>query len=95
MTPLSIVFCNLVFLEMIFLLPFNGERSFICRLPGKSNQEADAHLSKRILASGNNFGGCIKNNLLFRHMALKLDDLYFGRRPAIWPLPGWVDIRDK
>ncbi len=37
----------------------------------------------------------IKNNLLFRHLALKLDDLYYGRRPAIRPLPGWVDIRDK
>jgi hypothetical protein len=80
---------------MIFLLPFKGERSFIYRLPGKSNQEADAHLLKRILASGNNFGGCIKINLLFRHLALKLDDLYYGRRPAIRPLPGWVHIRDK
>lgn len=37
----------------------------------------------------------IKINLLFRHLALKLDDLFYGRRPAIRPLPEWVDIRDK
>jgi len=37
----------------------------------------------------------IKNNLLFRHLAIKLDDLFYGRKPAIRPLPGWVDIRDK
>jgi len=37
----------------------------------------------------------IKNNLLFRHLAIKLDDLFYGRKPAIRPLPVWVDIRDK
>ncbi len=35
---------------------------------------------------------CIKNNLLFRHLALKLDDLFYGRKPAIRPLPDWSDI---
>ena len=34
----------------------------------------------------------IKNNLLFRHLALKLDDLFYGRKPAIRPLPDWSDI---
>jgi len=37
----------------------------------------------------------IKNNLLFRYLAIKLDDLFYGRKPAIRPLPEWVDIRDK
>jgi ferredoxin len=36
-----------------------------------------------------------KNNLLFRRMALKLDDLFFGRKPAIRPLPNWSDILEK
>jgi len=34
----------------------------------------------------------IKNNLLFRHMALKLDDLFYGRKPAIRSMPDWSDI---
>ncbi len=34
----------------------------------------------------------IKNNLLFRHLALKLDDLFYGRKPALRPLPDWSDI---
>jgi reductive dehalogenase len=34
----------------------------------------------------------IKNNLLFRHLALKLDNLFYGRKPAIRPLPDWSDI---
>ena len=36
-----------------------------------------------------------KNNLLFRRMAIKLDDLIYGRKPAIRPLPDWSDILDK
>jgi reductive dehalogenase len=34
----------------------------------------------------------IKNNLLFRHMAIKLDDLFYGRKPAIKAMPDWSDI---
>jgi reductive dehalogenase len=34
----------------------------------------------------------IKNNLLFRYLAIKLDDLFYGRKPAIRPLPDWSDI---
>ncbi len=34
----------------------------------------------------------IKNNLLFRYLALKLDNLIYGRKPAIRPLPDWSDI---
>jgi len=34
----------------------------------------------------------IKNNLLFRHMAIKLDDLIYGRLPDIRPLPDWSDL---
>jgi ferredoxin len=37
----------------------------------------------------------IKNNLLFRHLAVKLDDLFYGRKPAIRPLPDWTDIREE
>lgn len=37
----------------------------------------------------------IKNNLFFRHLAIKLDDVFYGRKPSIRPLPGWVDIMDK
>jgi hypothetical protein len=37
----------------------------------------------------------IKNNLLFRYLALKLDDLYYGRKPAIRALPEWSEIRDS
>lgn len=37
----------------------------------------------------------VKNNLLFRHLAIKLDDLIYGRKPAIRPLPDWSDILEK
>jgi reductive dehalogenase len=37
----------------------------------------------------------IKNNLLFRHLAIKLDDLFYGRKPVILPLPNWSDIREE
>ena len=37
----------------------------------------------------------IKNNLVFRHLALKLDDVFYGRKPPIRPLPGWADMMDK
>jgi reductive dehalogenase len=37
----------------------------------------------------------IKNNLLFRRLAIKLDDLFYGRKPAIRPLPDWTDILEK
>jgi len=36
----------------------------------------------------------IKNNLLFRYLAIKLDNLFYGRKPAIRPLPDWSDIRE-
>lgn len=37
----------------------------------------------------------IQNNLLFRYLALKLDDVFYGRRPPIRPLPEWAEIMDK
>jgi len=37
----------------------------------------------------------IKNNLFFRHLAVKLDDLFYGRKPAIKPLPDWTGIRER
>ena len=37
----------------------------------------------------------IKNNLFFRHLAIKLDDIFYGHRPSISPLPGWADIMHK
>ncbi|MEN8230327.1 MAG: 4Fe-4S dicluster domain-containing protein [Bacteroidota bacterium] len=37
----------------------------------------------------------IKNNLVFRHLAVKLDDIFYGRKPPIRPLPNWTDILDE
>ncbi len=37
----------------------------------------------------------IKNNLVFRCLAIKLDDICYGRKPSILPLPGWTDIMYK
>lgn len=37
----------------------------------------------------------IKNNLVFRRLAIKLDDIFYGRKPQILPLPGWTDIMYK
>lgn len=37
----------------------------------------------------------IKNNLVFRRLAIKLDDLFYGSKPDIRPLPGWADILDE
>lgn len=36
----------------------------------------------------------IKNNLLFRRLAIKLDDLFYGKKPAIKAMPDWSDILD-
>lgn len=37
----------------------------------------------------------IKNNLVFRRLAIKLEEIFYGRRPPIRPVPGWTDILDK
>ncbi|MCK5691223.1 MAG: 4Fe-4S dicluster domain-containing protein, partial [Bacteroidales bacterium] len=37
----------------------------------------------------------IKNNLLFRYLAIKLDDLFYGRKPVIRPLPDWTEIKEQ
>jgi ferredoxin len=37
----------------------------------------------------------IKNNLVFRHLAIKLDDILYGRKPPIRPIPEWTDIMDQ
>ncbi len=37
----------------------------------------------------------IKNNLVFRRLAIKLDDIFYGRKPSIRPLPEWTDILDE
>lgn len=34
----------------------------------------------------------IKNNLVFRVIAVKLDDVFYGKRPKIRPLPDWVKL---
>jgi reductive dehalogenase len=36
-----------------------------------------------------------KNNLLFRYLAIKLDDIFYGRKPAIRPFPEWANLMDK
>jgi reductive dehalogenase len=40
-------------------------------------------------------GAAVKNNLVFRHLAIKLDDVFYGRKPSIRPLPEWADLMDK
>ena len=35
----------------------------------------------------------IKNNLVFRRLAIKLDDIFYGPRPAVKRMPDWSDIR--
>ena len=37
----------------------------------------------------------IKNNLLFRHLAVKLDDVFFGQNPSVRPLPDWAEITER
>jgi reductive dehalogenase len=37
----------------------------------------------------------IKNNLVFRYLAIKLDIVFYGRKPPIRPLPDWADILDE
>jgi len=37
----------------------------------------------------------IKNNLVFRHLAIKLDDVFYGRKPPVRPMPDWADILDE
>ena len=37
----------------------------------------------------------IKNNLLFRRLAIKLDDIFYGSKPAVKNMPSWLDIREK
>lgn len=37
----------------------------------------------------------IKNNLVFRLLAIKLDNIFYGRKPPIRPLPYWTDIMDE
>jgi ferredoxin len=34
----------------------------------------------------------LKNNLFFRYLAIKLDDLFYRPKPAIRPMPDWTDI---
>ena len=34
----------------------------------------------------------IKNNLVFRRLAIKLEDIFYGRKPSIRPMPEWTDI---
>jgi len=37
----------------------------------------------------------LKNSSLFRTVALKMDDYFYGRKPPSTPLPGWLDIKTK
>ena len=37
----------------------------------------------------------IKNNLVFRRLAIKLDDIIYGPNPAVKRMPDWSDIREK
>jgi len=37
----------------------------------------------------------IKNNLVFRRVAIKLDDVFYGPKPAVQRMPRWSDIREE
>ena len=37
----------------------------------------------------------LKRSSLFRAAALKMDDAFYGRKPASSPLPDWLDIKQK
>ena len=37
----------------------------------------------------------IKNNLVFRRLAIKLDDVFYGPKPAVRRMPRWSDIREQ
>ncbi len=37
----------------------------------------------------------IKNNLVFRRLAIKLDDVFYGPKPAVKRMPRWSDIREQ
>lgn len=37
----------------------------------------------------------IKNNLFFRHLAIKLDDVFYRRRPVVRSLVEWADLMDR
>jgi reductive dehalogenase len=36
----------------------------------------------------------IKNNLVFRYLAVKLDDVFYGRKPSIGSLPDWTEMNN-
>lgn len=37
----------------------------------------------------------IKNSLLFRHMAVYLDDIFYGKRPKAKKIPNWIPTENK
>ena len=37
----------------------------------------------------------LKNNLVFRYLAVKLDDVFYGRKPRIRSLPDWADMMER
>ena len=37
----------------------------------------------------------IKNNLVFRRLAIKLDHVFYGPKPAVKRMPRWSDIREQ
>jgi ferredoxin len=37
----------------------------------------------------------IKNNLLFRILAVKLDDIFYGRRPGLKKIPDWLSMKKQ
>lgn len=37
----------------------------------------------------------IKNNLVFRRLAIKLDDVFYGPKPAVKRMPRWTDLREQ
>jgi reductive dehalogenase len=36
----------------------------------------------------------VRNSVLFREFALKMDDLFYGRKPPPYPLPEWMNVRE-
>ncbi len=35
----------------------------------------------------------IRNNFIFRKMALKLDDYFYGKQPKVKPIPEWMEVK--
>jgi len=103
MDPLLIVLCALGGMGLILFSPLKGARSFVPERCYHFWTNSGTDCGRCITACpyshpDNAFHRFIrwgiKNNLFFRHLAIKLDDLFYGRNPAIKAMPDWSEILD-